>query len=502
MEGQWRKMLALPLAWSLLLLASLAKSDEVGHIRSRRRPKRSSRSLADTRNQLCPIDRRYPPHKYGIQPFPDDNPHDNVEDDLAEISSLGFASYTDVLGRKYAYVISDKEQFRLKVVRFNTNDDKTNNGPWTGSASVVAVYTLDVDTSNDDIEDLSVGPCSDADDSTTCIYLGNFGNNPRGAGSSYVPRHEVEVFKLPEPLFTGPDNTPVSQHLQVSTLQFQYDISSSGVTLDAEAMFVDWTGINGLGKGDVYIILKGRCGKGVQRLPVTVHKDLLPGEVVNVGNTDMVTEDPPWQQLYNCGDSEFDVWQGADMSRDGTRIAMITQGYPPRVYFFARANRMSVAEALLLPSCDYISSVSSGLLNERKYEAVAFVDERGTSIAETTECNGGRDCVVPMYFHELVFTESETKSTNGTSIPTEGWIGITNDDFADGSLGNFKTTRNGMLNVFPSQTAACEGQYSVHLGHGDGLSSSLFHASSHDCSLFSMLRVTFQSCRFVTSTCW
>lgn len=40
-----------------------------------------------------------------------------MEDDLVEINSLGFASHTDLLGTKYAYVISVKLQLSLKVIR-------------------------------------------------------------------------------------------------------------------------------------------------------------------------------------------------------------------------------------------------------------------------------------------------------------------------------------------------------------------------------------------------
>jgi hypothetical protein len=154
----------------------------------------------------------------------DESIMDGVEDDLSEIGSLVFSSQTtDAQGSKYAYVVSDKNQFSLKLIKF-TKDPVTSNF-LTGSAETVAVYTLKVTFDNDDWEDISLGPCTDsAIDSAyavdeTCIYVGNFGNNNRGNG--YVQREFLEIFKFPEPFFDA-NSLPQDKTVDVVTIVYRY----------------------------------------------------------------------------------------------------------------------------------------------------------------------------------------------------------------------------------------------------------------------------------------
>ena len=59
---------------------------------------------------------------------------------------------------------------------------------------------------NDDWEDISLGPCTDSNVGSvytidqTCIYIGNFGNNPR---TGYVQRDVLKVFKFVEPVINA-----------------------------------------------------------------------------------------------------------------------------------------------------------------------------------------------------------------------------------------------------------------------------------------------------------
>lgn len=180
----------------------------------------SSRRIEYSLYEVCPQGRRDPSSIYHILPYADTDLNDPAYDDLSEISSLAFTNKTDSLGRRYAYVVSDKEQFSLKVIRFD-NYDVPAGGELTGDAIVSAVYRLDgVSYSNDDWEDMSLGPCSD-ETNETCIYIGNFGNNDRG--SEYDLRTHFEIFKFPEPLLTGANRTPQSQTVPVSTIQYKYD---------------------------------------------------------------------------------------------------------------------------------------------------------------------------------------------------------------------------------------------------------------------------------------
>jgi hypothetical protein len=310
---------------------------------------------------------------------------DDVEDDLCEISSLAFLSQiTDAQGSKYAYVVSDKNQFSLKLIKF-TNYPGTSTF-LTGSAETVAVYTLNVAYDNADWEDILLGPCTDSDmDSAyavddTCIYVGNFGNNDRGNG--YVHWEIWEIFKFPEPSFDA-SSLPQDQTLDVVTIVYRYAspfdeerkfdgkwICASFIAskierhnilvhvyqlillflriASAEAMFVDWTGANEVGKGDIYNVSKGNCGEGVGQIPISFHKNVAVGQTTATYEMAPVSStliDPPHQGEYDCADGPFRVWQGGDMRQDGKIIAMTTGAFPPRVYFYPRLPGQTVVEA-------------------------------------------------------------------------------------------------------------------------------------------------------------
>jgi hypothetical protein len=85
----------------------------------------------------------------------------------------------------------------------------------------------------------------------------------------------------------------------------------------AKAMFVDWTGANGVGKGDISIVSKGNSGEGVGQIPVLFHKNVAVGKTTTTYNMPPVSstliEDPPQQGEIPCGDGPFCIWQGADM---------------------------------------------------------------------------------------------------------------------------------------------------------------------------------------------
>jgi hypothetical protein len=258
-------------------------------------------------------------------------------------------------------------------------------------------------------------------------------------------------------------------------------------------MFVDWTGANGVGKGDIYIVSKGNCGEGVGQIPISFHKNVAVGVTTTTYDMPPVSStliDPPQQGEIACGDGPFRVWQGADMRRDGKLIAMITGASPPRVYFYPRLAGQTVVEAFtnVLPSsCPYIASTSYGLSNEKKQEAVAFVDAQGTRYADTSECQGGRACNVPIYFYDLIYPETPDSSPD---IPTDGWNTITTDDFETGdNWGNYAA---GGSQAFPSQAYVCNNFWAIHVNLHNGVSSSFAHSEDQDCSSYSMFRVTFQ----------
>jgi hypothetical protein len=264
-------------------------------------------------------------------------------------------------------------------------------------------------------------------------------------------------------------------------------------------MFVDWVGVTGdtnENKGDIFIVTKGGCSGGVGKIPVAQHKHLAPGATsLVVYNMTAVVDDPPKQgTATTCADNPFRSWVGADMRRDGRLIAILRgSGNSPAVYFFPRLADQSVAEALDGSACDYIAATSFGLDNEKKHEAVAFYDPEGLRFADTSECEGGKSCHVPVYFYELEYTDSDWVPI---VEPTSGWQQITFDDFEDGSWGTY-TSGGKNADVLPNDSdTACGGQWSALINEDRGSVSSFFHSSDYACDSFSLLRVTF-SFRFL-----
>jgi len=175
--------------------------------------------------EICPRNRRYPPEKFTVAPYTDTTPGDGVQDDLNEVSYIAYSSQTDSNGHRYAYMASDKEQFSLKVVQFAHNIFDSGNY-FHGHGTTVATYTLftpENKPTNDDWEDISLGPCTDMDTAhyTTdqvCIYIGNVGNNLR---SPKPQRKELYIYKFVEP-FIRSSGGPQDQTVPFATIGYRY----------------------------------------------------------------------------------------------------------------------------------------------------------------------------------------------------------------------------------------------------------------------------------------
>lgn len=455
-----------------------------------------------TREDICPRNRQYPPEKSVIAPYVDKNLQDKVDDDLNEVSSIAFSdqTYTDRHGRyQYAYMVSDKEQYSLKLVQLNDTDSYTFdasksdvNQYLNGKGKVVAAYTLFAkEPKNDDWEDISLGPCTDINTTfyTTdqvCIYIGNTGNNPRPGKSR---RKDLHVYKFVEPTIDA-TRGPRDQVVPFATIEFNYGDgfdTSANKYYDAEALFVDWTGVKGddsENAGDIYIATKSGCSGGVGKIPVHRHRNLAPGEMLSQYSMPRVVNDPPEQGDASCGDGKFRVWQGADMRRDGQLIAMIRQGPPAAVYFFPRTSSQSVSSALSARPCDYVASISYGLENEIKQEAVAFMDPAGLRFGHISECQGS--CRPSLYRYDMEYPNSYVSVI---PEPMSGWQQLSQDNFENGSWGSFTT---GGSNAKLSRAYACQGNWAAELRDDRGISSSVFHKHAISCDQFSLLRVTFQ----------
>ena len=162
--------------------------------------------------------------KHSIQPYQDTNPSDTVEDDLEEISSLAFSHQIDSLGNKYAYVVSDKRQMSIKVLKLYNDNPNILQDTYHGIGDVVAVYTLfTTPPTIGDWEDISLGPCTDIPNQyynlhDVCIYVGDIGNN------NGQNRKTLSIYKFVEPTidFT---NGPTSQIITTfTTINFSYGV--------------------------------------------------------------------------------------------------------------------------------------------------------------------------------------------------------------------------------------------------------------------------------------
>lgn len=115
---------------------------------------------------------------------------------------------------------------------------------------------------NIDWETLTIGSCGSTGVNSTCIYVGDTGDNPArvsgGRSSRRSTRTSYRILKIKEPNYKNfPDNymLPLTRF---SVLRYNYlDTSSPTKYCDCEAMFIDHTGWgDGGAKGDLYVVTK------------------------------------------------------------------------------------------------------------------------------------------------------------------------------------------------------------------------------------------------------
>jgi len=428
----------------------------------------SDNKLQKERLKKCPKNRKYPPTKYLIQPYEDEDGYD-----IGEISYIAFSSYEE--NGYYAYVASDKEQTSLKLIQFSN-----------GVGNVVAILKLNLDNTlspfeETDWEDVSLGPC-DTKTEKECIYIAN-------TGSNNDDRDVLQILKIYEPDLANLDLSVEEPDVLVVdpiTVNYSYGEGFNEKYNDAETLFVDWKGDKKGGKrGDIYIVTKRKdpyCDARVGKIPSSFHSNLSPGESTEIYSMSAVTGAPP-QGNVKCEDDPYRPWTGGDMSRKGNLIALRRE---EGVYFYSRLEEISVVEALS-ESCPFAAPTSNGLPDENQFEAVGFVG-KGNIYAETSECDNKSDCQVPVYFYNL---NPKKKSTDYC------WETITYDNFEKSSENNYKSGSEVERSDDDSDSkcngnCACEGDYAMKLADNAGVESSFYHESGQDCSSYSHLRITFK----------
>ena len=179
----------------------------------------SDNKLQKERLKKCPKNRKYPPTKYLIQPYEDEDGYD-----IGEISYIAFSSYEE--NGYYAYVASDKEQTSLKLIQFSN-----------GVGNVVAILKLNLDNTlspfeETDWEDVSLGPC-DTKTEKECIYIAN-------TGSNNDDRDVLQILKIYEPDLANLDLSVEEPDVLVVdpiTVNYSYGEGFNEKYNDGERMF-------------------------------------------------------------------------------------------------------------------------------------------------------------------------------------------------------------------------------------------------------------------------
>jgi hypothetical protein len=244
----------------------------------------------------------------------------------------------------------------------------------------------------------------------------------------------------------------------------------------AEAMIIDHTGDTAGGeKGDIYLITKNpkqRSHIRIAKIPVAIHAD---------GNN-IETPFP----LINAGTPyRGRIWTSADMSPNGSIIAMRTGD---DVYYFSRLVNQSVVDALAFDPCPYIAPTSRNLQDERQYEAVAFWGN--DRIGEISECQDQAACEVPVYLYNLISPTMPLALTSQLTPAGSTTETITHDDFTSG-WGNFVSGGSNAI-IVDEPTAPCAPfAKKARIRDRNGVTSSFWHETSHECTAYDEIVVTF-----------
>eukprot|EP00978_Attheya_sp_CCMP212_P000158 scaffold286_cov52-Attheya_sp.AAC.8 len=252
-----------------------------------------------------------------------------------------------------------------------------------GSGKRLLTLSLSFLPSETDYESMAVGSCGSTGKNSTCIYIGDFGdnnarNNPVGTKTSRsgVP---YQIFKIQEPQYSDfKDNQKLPSSYFHSVMEFDYDHSSSPTKLtDCEALFLDHTGWGGGAIGDLYMVSKysKNRAKDYTRL-FKIPMSAWPSS--KIGSKSSYSPKAVGKAPGDMGIS----WTRADMSLDGSVIAL---GDIKKTYLFLRCPDMSVAETLNGNACHSWSSPQSD--DAIQYEAFAWTPD-GSRTLQMSECDG------------------------------------------------------------------------------------------------------------------
>jgi hypothetical protein len=219
-------------------------------------------------------------------------------------------------------------------------------GVWDGSTGK-RIMTLQIPDSNFDWESMAFGNCGEGTDQH-CIYIGDVGDNAARTSvgtKSSRPTGVYRILKLQEPDITlyQQDDTLPSTSLKI--VYFNYnDPSSPTPYADSESIFIDHTGWGQDGAvGDIYVVTKwnrdvAMSNNRIFKIPASAWTNSTSIATMYspqaVGEYDQQNEDTGIMGR---------IWNRADMSPDGTVIAL---GNDFRTHLFLRCPGQSVAEVM------------------------------------------------------------------------------------------------------------------------------------------------------------
>eukprot|EP00978_Attheya_sp_CCMP212_P026380 scaffold86627_cov54-Attheya_sp.AAC.1 len=252
-----------------------------------------------------------------------------------------------------------------------------------GNGKRLLTLKLSFLNSDEDYESLTIGSCGGKKEKSTCLYIGDVGDNiareTRGKstgrksdGGSFI---SYRIHKILEPPIkeSFEDNDELPLNFFVGTMKILYQKGPKKY-VDCEAVFVDHTGWGfGGAIGDLYLIGKNPAeDRDLSR----VYK--IPAAAWNIGlhpsSTKFITYSPqPVGKTVFGGRNFGNAYTGADMSWDGTLIGVGEHYY---TYLFLRCPGMSVAEALSAKACHTWDTPRKNKWEAvKQYEAISWRHE-------------------------------------------------------------------------------------------------------------------------------
>jgi len=328
---------------------------------------------------------------------------------FTEISGLGFSpSQVGPSGKPILYLMNDGGGGR----RFGIFD----------SGSGVRLKSLRLPRTvsyNLDFESMSVGTCGMDEESLTCIYIADVGDNTaRHTGGTRTghDRPAYPIYRITEPNPNDFQDNDVLPESYVTTLNFNYFHSSSPTRYsDCEAMFLDNKGYGeGGAPGDMYLVTKwGTSSTNIRLFKFPAHVWKQAKEDADFIYSPKAVGD--YSKGLQSNSLMGRTWTRAEMTLDGTVIAL---GTFYDQYLFLRCPDMTVARALAADGPGPCESWPIAYWDSQ-FETIAWSPD-GASTLEISECYGNT-CKpnVPMVFTTMDYTYDHGRSWCRPTIPPD-----------------------------------------------------------------------------------